>query len=56
MSLFAPCVSHTAYRLPAASIPIAPSIHHSSSDIVPLFGPSRIGVDQVLPPSLEDVK
>src|SRR5947209_2760005 len=31
---------------------MSPSIHHSASDIVPLFGPSWTGLDQSLPPSL----
>ena len=35
---------------------MAPSIHHSSSDIVPLLGPRRIGADHVFPPSVEAVK
>jgi len=45
-----------AYRFPAASIPMSPSIHHSASDIVPACGPTGTGVDQVAPPSLEEVK
>ena len=38
------------------SIAMSPSIHRSSSDIVPLLGPRRTGVDHVVPPSVEAVK
>ena len=56
MSWCADCVSQVAYRLPALSVPSAPSIHHSVSDTVPADGPSLIGVDHVAPPSRERVK
>src|SRR5579864_337199 len=51
-----PCVSQVAYRLPPASRPIAPSIHHSESDIVWPWVPTRTGVDQVTPWMSENVK
>src|SRR5260370_28225171 len=46
-----PWVSQVAYRLPAESIPMPPSIHHSDSDIVPARGPTATGGDHVAPPS-----
>src|ERR1035438_7719723 len=49
MSRPAVCVSQVAYKLPAASMPIAPSIHHSASDMVSVAGPIRTGADHVLP-------
>src|SRR2546425_9186966 len=52
----APWVSQVAYRFPAESIPSAPSIHHSERDIVPVPGPTKTGVDQCAPPSVDDVK
>jgi hypothetical protein len=56
MSVVVPWVSQVMYRSPAASSPIAPSIHHSASDIVPAAAPIRTGVDHVVPPSLDWVK
>jgi len=37
-------------------MPIAASIHHSDSDIVPTSPPTLTGVDHVAPPSVDDVK
>src|SRR5438445_13461920 len=49
-------VSQLAYRLPAESTARAPSIHHSSTDIVPLLGPIATGFfHQVWPPSADEV-
>src|ERR1700747_3613578 len=56
VSVVAPWVSQVTYRSPTASSPIAPSIHHSSSDIVPTAAPIRTGLDHVVPPSLDWVK
>src|SRR5437899_12988094 len=53
---FVPWVSHAAYRLPPASSPIAVSIHHSASDMVPASGATLTGVDHVLPWSVDAVK
>src|ERR1700681_2525585 len=55
-SAFVPCVSHVAYRLPPASMPMSPSIHHSASDIVPPCAPTLTGGDQVTPWSVDAVK
>src|SRR5262249_38584112 len=49
-------VSQVAYRFPAASTPIPPSIPHSDSDMVPARGPTATGADQLAPPSAEEVK
>src|SRR5881275_649665 len=43
-------VSQVAYRFPAASAEMSPSIHHSARDIVSREGPRRAGADQLFPP------
>src|SRR5215467_13944786 len=49
MSPWGVWVSHVAYRFPAASAAMSPSIHHSGSDRVPLAGHSVSGCVQVVP-------
>ena len=51
-----PWVSQVAYRFPAESIEMSPSIHHSRVDMVPACPPTLTGADQVRPPSVEEVK
>jgi hypothetical protein len=49
-------VSQVAYRFPAASAAIAPSIHQVLVATDPVAGAIGTGFDQVFPPSPDEVK